>query len=298
MTLAWALLGPNKKVERKGRHTMSKETKKPTQEELLKACADVLDEALAEYEQLQKASMAVQEIPSKPEGMANAEVIADPTKSAPAGLPTPAAQAGAAPGETVAAPMSAKEKSAAPVAKDEDAKEEVKEEGSDEEESEEEKAKKKKEEEEKEKGGKEGEEKEEGSDEEMMEHFKSLSAKLESKGLLKKGELIEADKGEDFRKSVDERFEKLTASLGEVTDVIKRLASAPMPRRGVAGYAPLKKTEGSESAPLHKGEVVNKLLNLRKGGERSIDTALINRVETNRLIKGDLDRIKNLGILG
>jgi hypothetical protein len=258
---------------------MSKETKKPTQEELLKACADVLDEALAEYDQLQK-SMAVQEVPKQAEGIDHAEVIADPSKPAPAALPVPAIQANAAPGEAVNAPM----------AKDEEA-----------EESEEEKAKKKKEAEEKEEKEGKGHEAKEESDEEMMEHFKSLSAKLEVKGLLKKSEIaapIVEEKGEEFRKSVDERFEKLTASISEVSELVKKVASAPMQRRGVAGYAPLKKTEGSDAAPLQKGEVVNKLLDLRKNGERSIDTALINRVETSRLQKGDMERIKNLGILG
>jgi hypothetical protein len=246
--------------------------KKATQEELLKAVVDVLDEALAEYDQLQK-SMGVQEMPKQAEGIDNAQVIADPTKPSPA--PAPAVKADAAPGEPVAAPM----------AKDEEPAMEEKEED-------EEEKKKKKEEEEKK------------SDDELMMTYKSITAQLEAKGLLKKSEPeaapapVAEEKGEEFRKSVDERFEKLTASIAEVSETIKKFASAPVPRRGVVGYAPLKKTEGSEAAPLHKGEVVNKLLDLRKGGERSIDTALINRVETGRLVKGDLERIKHLGILG
>jgi hypothetical protein len=261
---------------------MSDQIKKPTQEELMKAVADVLDEAIAEYEALSKEDMAVQEVPAAAEGIDNAQVVADPTKAAPA--PAPEASAAAqAPGIDAAKPEALK--------------------------SEDEKSQEEKDKEEKEK-----KDKEDAAD---METHKSLTAKLEAKGLLRKSDPVApltaapvaavaaaapvaaapAEGGEEFRKSVDSRLEILGSAIREVSETVKKIAAAPAPRRGFAGYKPLAKSDTSEAPQLKKGDLVEKLLDLKKSGS-NIDTSLVNRVETNRLTKSDLVNLRNLGILG
>lgn len=214
---------------------MEKNTNK---DELLKAVADVLDEALQEYEKLAK--------------MENLELAEDPTK-----------------------PMMPKA--------DESAEDEEGSEDDSEEESDEDKKKKK--------DGDEDSEDEE-SDEDLENAFKSLSAKMEKRGL-KKSEATASDElkkteavAEDLRKSVDGRFEALNKTIQTLAETVNKIASTPA-RKGVSGLQPLRKNEeGAEAQPLNKAETVNKLLNLKKSGQH-VDTALINRIETGRTTAAD-----------
>jgi hypothetical protein len=151
----------------------------------------------------------------------------------------------------------------------------------------------------------------EKSDETLKSEFEAIVAKMEARGLLNKKEKEEKKDGmkkseasaPDFsaetsslRKSMDDRFESLAKTIKDVADAVKKIASTPVARKGVAGYQPLRKNEGAPT--LRKGEVVSKLIDLKKGGDIRVDTGLINRVETGRLMKGDDDRLRNLGILG
>jgi|GEM_PF-6735801 len=153
------------------------------------------------------------------------------------------------------------------------------------------------------------EDEEEEDDEKLMDTYKSVVAKMEKKGLMAKMDKKEMKKSEkapaaltapkaeveSLRKSVDERFEGLNKTLGGISEAIKKLAAQPAPRKGVAGYQPLKKNDETEQAPqLKKSEVIGKLLELRKSGDARVDSTLINRVETGRLIKSDYERIKGL----
>jgi hypothetical protein len=156
----------------------------------------------------------------------------------------------------------------------------------------------------------------EKTDSELMDTYKSVVAQLEARGLIKKDEPAakkEMKKSEepaaaeaavattaqpevsDLKKSVDERFESLEKAVKSVAETVKKIAAAPRERKGLTGYQPLKKSE--ETPALKKGEVLNKLLELKKSGNPAIDTGLINRVETGRLVKSDIERIKSLGIL-
>jgi hypothetical protein len=265
--------------------------KNPTQSDLFKAIADVLDEALGEYDALKKSagvmpaddqSTALATAPGasvvgpdgKPpaaEGIDNAVEVPDPSKPAspaPAPVASPVAQA---PGIDAAKPAEM---------------------------------------------GASGEP-EKKKDEEMMEMHKSLTAKLIEKGLLKKSdtevttpvetsstlaksELVKFE--EELRKAVDAKMDTIGAAVRETSDLVKRIAAQPMPRRGAAGYSPLAKSDigaGTPApAPLKKSEMVDKLLDLKQKGDRRVDTGLINRLETGRLTKSDGENIKNLGILG
>lgn len=239
---------------------VANDTKKPTQEELLKAVADVLDEALVEYEKL-----------SKGEGIDAAQAIDDMKGAGKAVIGDGGGQK----------PLMAKD-DAPPADKDKKDKDE------------------------------------DEDDEKMMMTYKSLIAKMEKRGLMakmdkdkmKKSETVSeaapapvaaavaapADHVESLRKNVDERFEGLTKALKEVAETVKKIASTPV-RRGVTGVTALRKNEGSEQPSLKKGEVLGKLMELRKSGDARVDSLFINRVETGRLMKGDPEKLKALGIL-
>lgn len=235
------------------------ENKKPSEQDLLKAVSEVLDEALSTYEQL-----------TKTDGIDGAHAIDDMK-----------GQAKGVVGEgTGTKPMMAK------------AGEEDKDDKKD----------------------KDKDKDMEKSDDELVSTYKSLVAKMEERGLMEKGEKkdkmkkseteevktapVAVDMTESLRKSVDERFESLAKAIKDVAETVKKIASTPVARKGVAGYQPLKKSEGSSQPTLKKGEVLGKLLELRKDGDNRVDTGLINRIETGRLFKGDEERIRSLGILG
>lgn len=255
---------------------MEKQTNK---EELLKAVADVLDEALAEYEKLAKwedTEMQMVEDPSKGGKKLEKDVLSyEPNKS-----DNPAAQSimnafahkSEEPSEEAEEAEEDKEDQASPdVAEDKD--EEDKEENKDKE--------------------------DEMDDDTLKSKYLEMCAKMEARGLMKKSEEVKKseapaadDKTETLRKSVDERFDALTKAIADISATVNKIASAPT-RKGVAGYQPLRKSEDGAEQPLNKAEVISKLLDLKKSG-KYVDTALINRIETGRASEADAQSIKQL----
>lgn len=266
--------------------------KNTSKEDLLKAVADVLDEALAEYEKL-----------AKMEGLETVEDPSRPSKN----LEKDASwswggQATGMGGDTATNPDVAssmknvfKEEGASPdMAETKEGEEPEDKEEVEEDEKEDEKEGEKEEEEE-------GDEEDEMDDETLKSQYAKMCAKMEARGLMKKSEEevkkseapASEDKTETLRKSVDERFDALTKALAEISATVTKIASAPA-RKGVAGYQPLRKSEeGSEAQPLNKAEVIAKLLDLKKSG-KYVDTALINRIETGRSSEADAQSIKQL----
>lgn len=213
---------------------------KTKEQELLKSVADVLDEALAVYDELQKA-----------DSFANIENV-DDMKGEAKGIV----------GEGVGTkPAMAKED---PEHEELEAPEHEEEEHEDE---------------------------DKDSDEKLAAAYKSLVAKMEKRGLMHKSE---AD--HDLRKSVDERFDALNKAVREVSETVKKIAAQPS-RKGVSGFAPLKKSEGEEQSSLKKSEVIEKLFELRKSGDKRVDSLLINRIETNRHSAADVQTLRALNIL-
>jgi hypothetical protein len=250
---------------------MANETQKaqPTQEELLKAVADVLDEALQTYDQL-----------SKGEGIANA-IPMDQMMGAGPGI----VGEGQREGHTSATALGVGTvERGKPAEKAEDGPKEKE---------------------------KDKEDDDDGDDDDKLMHaYKSLVAKMEERGLFqkmsheKKKEKMHksetAAPDQELRKSVDERFEVLTKALNSISDTVKKIASTPAPRKGVTGYQPLKKNDGGNQAAttLKKSEVVDRLVELKKSGDARVDSLFINRIETGRLMHGDVERFKALGIVG
>lgn len=247
---------------------------KPTQQELLKAVGDVLDEALAEYDKL-----------TKGDGIEEAQVVSWPqlggtpegegmgAASNAGGAMKPSMSGGVV--EAQQTPSRGIEK------EDEEMEELMDDEGKDKEVPEDEDKDK--------------------EDEELMQTYKSVVAKMQKRGLMKKSnkqtKLTKSDIEQEIRAEYDSKFDHLAKSIKEVSEAVKIIAKTPAPRRGLTGYSPLKKSgsEGGES--LRKSEVVNKLLDLKKSG-KDVDALLINRIETNRASEQDVNKLRDLGILG
>jgi hypothetical protein len=235
---------------------MAKETKQ-SKEELLKSIEQVLDEALREYEELSKMDdFQYAEDPSRPLAASPEAEEAQEDEAA-----EPAAHEAAEP-------------AAEEAAEEEDEKKDKKEDDKEEEE-------------------------EEMSDDALKSEFEALKSQMESRGLLKseqaqevkKEEIKTNEEVEALKKSFGESIESLSKTVAALNEKIEKIANAPMPRKGVSGLTPLRKSEEGQS--LNKAEVIDKLLNLKKSG-KPVETALITRFETNRATEQDMATIKAL----
>lgn len=250
-------------------------------DELLKAVADVLDEAIATYEQLEKMDLEMQEVedPSKAK------------KSEPAAVPAP----------------EAKEEEEEEDEKDEDKKEEK--------DMDKASLHMKKEEEPKEDEKEEDEKEEEESDDQLMSTYKSLVSKMEKRGLIKaepqapignksmqkseateqKTEVKGEDKIEALKKSFDDRVEDLTKKIESIAKAVESISKSPAsPRRGLSGATPLRKSETETKPSVSKLQALDKLVELRKSGDQRVDTGLITRLEMGKLTNSDYERLNSI----
>jgi hypothetical protein len=262
----------------KRKFKMADQDKKPTQEELLKAVADVIDEALVEYDELTK---------TQGQGIDYAQAMDDKKGDGP--------KASGPDGSTGEGSGAADNSGAGAMVKEDDK----------------EKDKDKK--------------KDKESDEDLKRSYDALVSKMEARGLMAKVDVAKSETAtqeaapvkvaeaaativapvadtsaiDSLRKSYDEKFEAFGKTLGAIGDSVKKIAAQPAaPRKGLTGAKPLRKSEEEAGSSLKKGEVVNRLLDLKKSGDRRLEGAggssLINRVETERLHPADIERIKSI----
>ena len=233
------------------------EDKIPSTEDLYKAIADVLDEALEEYDGLVK---------MEGQGIDYAQAIDDKKSAGPA--------AKSPDGSTGEGTGAADNEGAGAMVKEDDEKDE-------------------------------DEDDDDDDDEKMIAAYKSLCAKMETRGLIEKVSKSESKSGEvnftgeivSLKKSTDEKLETLTKAIKAVSESVKKIASQPVAsRKGLAGYTPLKKNDNDEggTSSLKKSEVVNKLLDLKKSGDERVNSLLINRIETGRHTPSDVETINRL----
>jgi hypothetical protein len=160
-----------------------------------------------------------------------------------------------------------------------------------------------------EKDEKKDESEDEESDEDAMNSFEKAKAKVEARGLLKSAPKTEQMKKtahtEDLvkseinslRKSYDNRFDSISASVEKLTKSLEKIASRPQPRRGATNLAPLRKSDHEpEQEQMSKSEVINQLFQLQKSGDTRVTPGLIYKVECNKLDARDFKTLK--GILG
>ena len=85
---------------------------------------------------------------------------------------------------------------------------------------------------------------------------------------------------EELMKSyVDTKIAPLEDKMSQILEAVQNLADTPVERKSVpAGIQPLTKSAFDEGESLSKGEVINKMLELKKNGE-SVPTDDITRVE-------------------
>ncbi len=91
-------------------------------------------------------------------------------------------------------------------------------------------------------------------------------------------------KMEELMKSyMDSRINPLETKLTELMGMVSKIAEMPVDRKGVpAGVQPLKKSEDSARSTLSKSEIANKLLELKKSGEK-VDSLDLVKVETGSM---------------
>jgi hypothetical protein len=266
-------------------------TIKPSKDELMKAVADVLDEAIETYERLEKM-----------DGIDGAQEIPDPSRSGQTGTTDSMGADGGIQGGAEPAPPKGNADTKADgvkgpseaVLKDEDTNPFAsKDKDKDEDEDEDEDEKKKKEKKDK--------------DDKDMETFKSMAKSLEARGLIK-GESIQKSEAatpvaapyskiEELKKSFSDSVEALTKQMAAIADKVEKIAAAPAaPRRGLSGATPLRKSDEAQATKpaFTKLEALDKLVELRKSGDSRIDTGLINRVELGKLVSSDIERLTNI----
>lgn len=115
---------------------------------------------------------------------------------------------------------------------------------------------------------------------------KKMASPLSVAGaMMSKSEMDEIT--DTLKKSVSSKVEELHKSFGErlstLEGLLQKLIAAPQPRQSVSGLSPLAKSgddvQSGESAPLQKGEVLNKLWQLQKSDDKRVDSTVIARVE-------------------
>ena len=81
---------------------------------------------------------------------------------------------------------------------------------------------------------------------------------------------------EEFQKSVNDR-------MARIEELIKKIGSAPAARQSLSGLTPLVKSAEDNQAPgsqLSKSQILDKLFDLQKSGDRRVSSEVIARVET------------------
>ena len=91
-------------------------------------------------------------------------------------------------------------------------------------------------------------------------------------------------KMEELMKSyMDSRINPLETKLNELMGMVGKIADMPVDRKGVpAGVQPLKKSDDGVRSTLSKSEIANKLLELKKSGEK-VDSLDLVKVETGSM---------------
>lgn len=245
----------------------------PSRDEALRLVAETLEKAIDEYDMLMKADF---------------ELVADPTRDEEKKKDSDMDKAD----EELAEPMAEEAHD-----EQEDSKDEDEEENEDD---------------------KEEDEDEEASDDDVKKGYDFFLSKMYERGLIKSEEASEEkvvaetkveriaksemaapvqteDKAEALAKSVDSRFDALTKTVTELTEAISRFANAPAaPRKGLAGYQPLKKNDSSDEKSLTKSEMVEGLLKAQQSGDRRVDPHLVAKVESGRCSASDLQLVERI----
>lgn len=117
---------------------------------------------------------------------------------------------------------------------------------------------------------------EEEEEDEEEEDEKKVKKSKKSEDNLKKSE----ETSEALMKSyVDSRISPMEEKISSMLEMIKELADSPVERKGVpAGVQPLHKS-ASETTPLNKNMVIDQLMDLKKSNSSSVKTEDITRAE-------------------
>ena len=109
----------------------------------------------------------------------------------------------------------------------------------------------------------------------------------------------DAEEGEDLKKALEARdaeVKELRETVAGLTDTVEKMGRIPQQRRSVSGLKPIRKSEtdaesdGEQQQSLNKGEVLDKLLDLQKSGDKRVTPNLISKFE----LFGDESLVKDI----
>lgn len=262
-----------------------KEEKTSEQELLLKSISDLLDETIKEVETLSKGEVNFSDLKLQPDEQGDMAGIAKQPSDDAAGLKK----------EDEKLPEELEEKV-------EDKEEEKKDdEDEKEEEPEVEKAIPEELSEAKDDEDKDEPKKDDEDEEELGKFCKMLEKAMFRLGYIAKSEeaVVEEEvlaKSEEEEEAVDTRDEEVASlkkSVEDLTKTVKELSARPVSgRKSLSGLAPIAKSADDSvgGQPLAKGQVINKLLDLQKSGDKRVNPMLVTKFEQT----GDMELVKGL----
>lgn len=125
--------------------------------------------------------------------------------------------------------------------------------------------------------------KSEGAPAEKLEKVEEvkLEEKKEEKEDLAKSEL----------KARDEKIESLQKTIEGLTKTVEEIAARPMGRKAVTGLQPIRKPEeDGMGQTISKSQVIDRLLDLQKSGDKRVTPVLVTKFEQS----GDMNLVKDL----
>jgi len=106
-----------------------------------------------------------------------------------------------------------------------------------------------------------------------------------------KEEVKEEPKEEPLVKAQDERIERLEKVIEGLTKSVEDLAKRPVGRKSVSGLKPIMKSEdGNEQPAINKGEVLDKLIEAQRSGDKRVNPVLVAKFEQS----GNMDLVKDI----
>lgn len=135
---------------------------------------------------------------------------------------------------------------------------------------------------------------------EIEEETKESVEKSEDKAEGEKIAKSDESKEEELKKALESRdneIRDLKKALADLTGRVEKIAAIPFERKSISGLKPIRKSEsddaigdGAKKESLNKNEVLDKLLDLQKSGDKRVTPILVAKFERS----GDLQLVEDI----
>lgn len=105
------------------------------------------------------------------------------------------------------------------------------------------------------------------------------------------------DESEELKKALearDLRIDELTKTIEKLSEQVEKIGRMPVGRKSLTGLKPLRKSEedamGGSDESLNKGEVLEKLLGMQRAGDKRVNQPLITKFE----LTGDPELVRDI----